>query len=113
MVRRSAEPIRKVSLPAEAIDEVSQLTQSLEVEEERSGAGGKGYGGVRGVVGRVEGNGRMAAIRQPDDDVRAGAATDTDDGELLAAQRVMGMRDGHVSRRELGSGGSALGMCQL
>jgi hypothetical protein len=36
---------------------------------------------------------------------------DADDGQLLSAERVMGMRDDHESRRELGSRGSALGVC--
>ncbi len=53
----------------------------------------------------------MTAIGQADNDIRAGAVADTNDGQLLSAERVMGMRDGHESRRELGSRGSALGMC--
>jgi hypothetical protein len=104
--------VGKASLPAEFIDEPSQLTQPLEVEEMRSGGGRTRCRRVGGVVGRAERHGGMAAIGQPHDDVRALAVADTDDGQLLSAERVMGMRDGHASRRELGRGGSALGMCQ-
>jgi hypothetical protein len=37
---------------------------------------------------------------------------DRDDGQLLSAERVMRMRDGHASRRGWGRQGSALGMCR-
>lgn len=53
----------------------------------------------------------MTAIRQPDDDVGALATADADDGQLLSPEGMMGMRDRHESRRELGRRGSALGLC--
>jgi hypothetical protein len=95
-------------LAAEFINELSQLTQPLEVEEMRSGDGRRGCQGIQSVVGRAERHGGMAAIGQTDDDVRARAVADTDDGQLLSAERMVGMRDGHESRSELGRGGSAL-----
>jgi len=77
----------------------------------RSGDGRRREYGVHSGVGGAEGHGRMAAIGQADNDIRAGAVADADDGQLLSAERVMGMRDDHESRRELGSRGSALGVC--
>jgi hypothetical protein len=98
-------------LPAAFVDELCQLTQPLEVKKVRSGAGRKGRQRVRSVVGRAERHSGMAAIGQTHNDIRPVAVADTDDGQLLSAERVMRMRDGHASRRELGREGSALGMC--
>jgi hypothetical protein len=87
------------------------LTQTLEIEKVRSGDGRKGCQRVRGVVGRTERHGGMAAIGQTHDDVRALTVADRDDRQLLSAERVMRMRDRHASRRVLGREGSALAMC--
>jgi hypothetical protein len=84
----------------------------VEVEEVGSNDGRSACRGVRGGVGRAERHGGMATVGQTDNDVRMLAVADTDDGQLLPAERVMGMRDGHESRRELGRRGSALGMCR-
>jgi hypothetical protein len=111
VVGLSAGRVRQTSLPAELVDELSQLTQALEVEEVRSSDGRRGCQRVAGVVCRVQRHGGMAAIGQTDDDIRAAAVADTDHGQLLSAERMMGMRDGHESRRGLGRRGSALGMC--
>jgi hypothetical protein len=112
-VRLSAGPVGQAAAPAEVIDALRQLTQPLEIEAVRCGAGRKGYGGLRGVVGGAECDGRMAAIGQPHDDIRPRTVADTDDRQVLSAERVMRMRDGHASRRGWGRGGSALGMCPL
>jgi hypothetical protein len=95
-------------LPTEFVDELSQLPQPVEIEEVRSGAGRKGGQGVHGVVGRAERDGGMAAIGQTDNDIRTYAVADTNNRQLLSAKRMMGMRDGHESRSELGRRGSAL-----
>jgi hypothetical protein len=108
----SAGRVGQTSLPAEFVDELSKLTQALEIEEVRSSNGRRAGQGVAGVVRRVQRHGGMAAIGQTDDDIRAVAVADTDHGQLLATERMMGMRDGHASRRGLGREGSALGMCQ-
>jgi hypothetical protein len=107
----SAGRFGEASLPTEFLDELDHLPQPLEVEEVSRGDGRRGCQGVRGVVGRAESNGGVAAIGQTDNDIRAHAVADTDDGQLLSAERMMGMRDGHASRRELGRRGSALGLC--
>src|SRR5262245_25568095 len=72
----------------------------------------KGCREVPGIVGRAEGDGGMAAIRQTHDDVRALAVADADDGQLLSTERMMGMGDRHESQRALGGRGTELGMCQ-
>jgi class 3 adenylate cyclase len=64
-------------LLAEAVDELGHLTQALEIEQMIcSRKGSRGGGVVRGA----EGDGSMAAIGQADDDVRALAVPDADDG---------------------------------
>jgi hypothetical protein len=99
-------------LPAEFVDALGQLTQPLEVEEMSSSDRRRGgHGVVPSEVGRAERDGSMAAIGQTDDNIRAGAVADTDHGQLLSAERMMGMRDRHESQREFGRRGSALGMC--
>ncbi len=108
----SARRVGEAPLPAKAVDELGHLTQSLEVKERARVARRKGYRGAPGVVRGGQGDGGMAAVGQPDDDVGALAAADADDRQLLSAERVMGMRDRHQSRRGLGGRGSALGMCR-
>ena len=62
------------------------------------------------LVGVAEGDGGMAAVRQADDDdVGILAVADADDRQLLPPEGMMGMGDGHESRRSLGGRGSALG----
>ncbi len=102
--------IREASSLAEALDVLGHLTQSVEIKQVRGREGKKR--GIRGRVSGAEGDGGVVAIRQTDDDIRALAAADANDGELLPAERMMGMRDRHASRRGLGRGGSALGMCR-
>ena len=95
-------------MPAEVVDELCQLTQPLEIEEVRSGDGRKGCPRVGGVVGGAERHSGMAAIGQTHDDIRAVTVADTDDRQLLSAEGMMGMRDGHESQSKLGGRGSAL-----
>src|SRR5215469_14831615 len=100
MAGSSAGRGRQTPLLAEAVDELGHLPQALEIEQMRSSREGSrgGDGAVRGA----EGDGSMAAIGQAEDDVRVLAVTDADDGELLSAEGMMGMRDGHESRSKLG-----------
>jgi hypothetical protein len=71
--------VGQASLAAEFVDELSQLPQTLEVEEMRRSAVSKRCQRVRGVVGRAERDGGMVAIGQPHDDVRVLTVADTDD----------------------------------
>jgi hypothetical protein len=107
----SAERVCHTSLPVEFLDELSHLTQSLKVEKVCSGDGRRRGRRIGGVIGRAERHGGMAAIGQPHDDVRTLAAADTDDGQLLSTEGMMGMRDGYAFGRRWGRKGSALGMC--
>ena len=91
----SARRVRETSLSAEAVDELGHLPQALKIEQMRSSK--KGRRGGDGAVRGAEGDGSMAAIRQADDDVRALAVPDANNGQLLSAEGVMGMRDGHES----------------
>jgi hypothetical protein len=68
--------------------------------------------GIRWEIGCIDSHGGMAAIGEPDNDVRVFAMTDGDDRQLLSAERMMGMGYGHESRRGLGQWGSALGTCR-
>jgi hypothetical protein len=101
-VNRSTGPVGQASLPAEFVDELGQLTQPLEVEEVGRGHRSQARRRVGSVVGRAAGHGGMAAIGQTHEDVRPLPVADTDDRQLLSVERVMGMRDGHESRRRLG-----------
>jgi hypothetical protein len=93
---------------AQTIDELSDLTQTLKIEQMRSVNGRKGSGGAESVVRGAECDGGVAAIRQTHDDVRTLTAADADDRQLLSAKRMMGVRDGHASQRKWGRSGSAL-----
>lgn len=96
----SAGRVGEASLLTEALDELGHLTQSVEIKQMRGREGRKGRNRRR--VSRAEGDSGMVAIRQPNDDIWALAPTDADNGELLPAERMMGMRDRHASRRGLG-----------
>src|SRR5262249_19424738 len=104
--------IREASLLAEALDELGHPTQAVEVKQVGGVAGERGSRGIpRRVVGGADSDGGMVAIRQPDDDVGMLTVPDADHQQLLPPEGMMGMRDRHESRRELGRRGSALGMC--
>ena len=95
---------------AKVSDEPGQLPEAVEVEQVRGGGRRRSRGGSR-VIGSTKGDGGMAAVRQANDDVRAGAVPDADDGQSLPAEGMMGMGDRHRSRRRRGERGSALGLC--
>lgn len=93
---------------AKAIDESGHLSQSVDVKEVRGVAERKSGRGIRREVGGVQSDSGMSAVWQADDDVGVLALTDADDRQLLSVERMMGMGDGHESRRGLGRRGSAL-----
>src|SRR5262245_19269299 len=102
---------RKTSLLAESVDELRHLTQAPEIKQMISASGRKRDSGIDIRIGRIEGDARMAVIGQLHDDVGLLAAPDADNGQSLSVERMVRMRDRHVSRRGLGRRGSALGMC--
>jgi uncharacterized protein (DUF111 family) len=97
-------------LLAEFVEALGHLTEPVEIEEVGSGAGSRDCPRVGRAV--AERHGGVAAIGQTHDDVRVLTVADADDGQALSAQRVMRVRDGHASRRELGRGGSVLVTCR-
>lgn len=97
---------------AKVSEELGKAAQAIEVEQSSGRGGGEGNRGIRCVVGRVKGDGSMAAIRQADDDSGVDTAAEAHDGQSLSAAWVVGMGDGHPSRRYLGRRGSALGACR-
>jgi hypothetical protein len=66
-------------LPTEIVEKLSHLTQALKVEELTCGGGRQDNRRVGGVVGRAEGYGGMAAIRQTHDNIWPFTVADADD----------------------------------
>ena len=99
---------RGASLARDAIEEQAGLTEPVEIEEVirpwRRLAVVRG-----GPVSAAHGDGGMVPVRESDDEIGIEASADLNDLELLSAERVMGMGNGHDSRRGLGGGGSVLG----
>lgn len=95
----------------EVVEEGDHLPESLEIEQ-RDGPSRRG--GLRGgrIVGPAHRDGSVGAIGQADDEIRIGSPTDTDNVNVLAAERMMRMGDGHRFRRWLGKRGSVLWVCQ-
>jgi hypothetical protein len=99
---------RVATLARDPIEEQAGLTEPVEIEEViRQGRGlavGRG-----GIVSAAHGDGGMVPVREADDEIGIEAPADLDDLDLLSAERVMGMGNGHEPRRGLGGGGSVLG----
>jgi hypothetical protein len=99
---------RGATLARDAIEEQAGLTEPVEIEEVirpwRSLAVGRG-----GIVRAAHGDGGMVPVRESDDEIGIEPAAELDDLDLLSTERVMGMGNGHESRRGLGGGGSVLG----
>ena len=93
--------VRGATLAGDAIEEQAGLTEAVEIEEViRPGRGlavGRGGG-----VGAAHGDGGMVPVRESDDEIGVEPAADSDDLDLLSAERVMRMGDGDESRRRLG-----------
>jgi hypothetical protein len=91
----------------ELSDELCCLNQPIEGEQMRRARGLPERGQTR-VVGAAHGDRGVRAIREPYDEIRVSPSSDADDLNPLAAERVVGMGDGHESRSRLGCGGSVL-----
>jgi hypothetical protein len=92
---------RPPTIVSHAFDELEDLTKTREVEEviRPRGRIAAGWGGI---VGAAQGDGGMSPVRESDDEIRIKSATEPDDLDPLSAQRMMRMRDGDESRRQLG-----------
>jgi hypothetical protein len=93
---------------AKGVEKLDHPPQSVEVEY----VCGTGRRGQRRWISRglgcVDGNGRVTAVGQPNDDIGMLTVAEADDRQLLSAEGMMGMGNGHESRRRLGQRGSAL-----
>jgi hypothetical protein len=99
---------RVASLARDAIEEQAGLTEPVEIEE--VGGPCRGLAVVRGgPVSVAHGDGGMVPARKSDDEIGIEPSAELDDLDFLSAERVMGMGDGHESRRGLGGRGSVLG----
>ena len=92
---------RGTTLARDAVEEQADLTEPVEIEEViRPGwclAFGRG-----GIVGAAHGDGGMVPVGESDDEIGVEPAADSDNFDLLPAERVMGMGDRDESRRRLG-----------
>jgi hypothetical protein len=87
--------------PGDLIEEPDDLAQPPQVEEVL----GCRRGGVVGwgeVVRAAQGDGSVAPVGEPDDEVGISSSAEANDRDALAAEGVMRMGDGDESRRRLG-----------
>jgi len=92
---------------AAALHEAHDLAQPIEGEQRRWVAWRRLRRHAR-IVSRTHGECGVGPIREPHDEVRISTLADPDQGDPLAAERVMRMGDGHRFRRRLGKWGSVL-----
>jgi hypothetical protein len=85
----------------DAIEELNDRPQALEVEQMLNRGRGRSIG-RRKVVGAAQGDGGVPSVREPDDQVGVEPASDANELNALAAEGVMRMGDGDESRRRLG-----------
>jgi hypothetical protein len=80
---------------------LNDRAQALEVEQVL-GCGPSRILGRREIVGAAQGDGGVASVREPDDEVGVDPPAQADDLDTPAAEGVMRMGDGDESRRRLG-----------
>ncbi len=83
---------------AAAFHKTHNLAQPLE-RKQRCGVPWRGYRWRARVIGRTHGERRVGPIRELDNQVRINTVPDPNQRDTLAAQRVMGMGDGHRFRK--------------
>ncbi len=86
---------------AAALHEAHYLAQPIECEQRRWVLWRGIHQGAR-IVGRTHSGCGVGPIREPHDEVRSSPLSDPDQGDALAAGRVMGMGDDPRFRRWLG-----------
>jgi hypothetical protein len=92
---------RAPAVSRDAIEELEDLTESVEVQEMSRRRGGIGLRGSE-IIGAAQRDGGMPPVRESDDEIRVNSPVETDDLDPLSAERMMGMGDGDESRRRLG-----------
>jgi hypothetical protein len=89
------------TFPMEAVDELDDLAQAIEIQQVRGGRWRiETWRG--GIVGPAHRDGGMKTVGESDDEIWVGTSADADDLNLLAAQWMIRMGNGHQSRRALG-----------
>jgi len=83
------------------IDELDNLAQAIEIQQV---VGNKLRIVVwwSSVAGRTHGDGCVRAVGEPNNEVWINTPTDTNNLNLLPAERMLGVGDRHPSRRTLG-----------
>jgi hypothetical protein len=99
---------RTPAVSREAIEELEDLTEAVEIQEvlrrRREIALGRSE-----IIGAAQRDGGMPSVRESDDEIRINSPAEADDLDPFSAERMMGMGDGDESRGWLGQGGSVLG----
>jgi hypothetical protein len=92
---------RRATLAGDAVEEQADLTEPSEIQEVIRPGRGLAFG--RGAIVRAaHGDGGMVPVRESDDEIGVEPSADSDDLDLLSAERVMRMGDGDEFRRRLG-----------
>lgn len=98
---------REAPVLANALDDSHGVAEAIEIEEVGRSILALCLGCLS-EISPAHGDGCVRTIRQADDDVGIGATSDANDLNLLTAERVVGMGDGHQSRSGIGRRGSVL-----
>jgi hypothetical protein len=85
----------------QAIEQLDDPTQTLEVEQVLGSPGGRTLQ-RRSGVGAAQGDGGVAPVGEPDDEIGISPSAEANDLDALAAEGVVRMGDGDESRRRLG-----------
>lgn len=93
--------VRWPTVASDAIEELKDLAQAVEIEQVIRWERGIGCG--RGeIIGAAQRDGGMSPIRESDDEIRIASAAEPDDLDPLPAQGMVGMSDRGEFRRRLG-----------
>jgi hypothetical protein len=85
----------------QTIEQLDDLTQTIEVEQVLGSRGGRTFQ-RRSVVGATQGDGGVAPVGEHNNQVRIVPSAKANDLDALTPKGMMGMGDGDESRRRLG-----------
>jgi hypothetical protein len=83
------------------IEQLDDLTQTIEVEQVLGSRGGRTFQ-RRSVVGAAQGDGGVAPVGEHNNQIRIVPSAKANDLDALTPKGMMGMGDGDESRRRLG-----------
>jgi hypothetical protein len=92
---------RTLAVASEAIEELEDLTEAVEIEQVIWPQRGIALGRSE-IIGAAQGDGGMPPVRESDDEIRIDSPAELDDLDPLTAERMMGMGNVDESRRRLG-----------